>query len=90
MATEYTTNDPSIVAFLQALAVTVWNFDRLTPAEKQKKSFVLLFDGYLNEAVKHAEADGEEIEMPVNNLRSALEIALRQMEFVKMPYGPMQ
>ena len=69
----------AIVTFLQALGVAVWNFDDLPLEDRNRDSFIRVFDGYLGEITNTAVLEGQDVRAAVANLRAALERVLEQM-----------
>ena len=86
--TKNTLEDHAIVAFLQALAVTISNFEELKPAVRNRENFIRGFDGYLGEFVKMAEKEDElDIREKVQFLRDVLQRALDLTSLAKTPIG---
>lgn len=71
--------DMATVTFLQALAVTIWNFDDLPLEDRHRESFIRCFDGYLGEITEMAGREGQDVRENVDYLRAALERALAQL-----------
>ena len=63
----------TVVTFLQALANTIWELDRIPPEDRTRKNFTRAFDGYLDILVGMAEKDGSDIRKNVQFLRKALD-----------------
>ena len=81
--TDTSLGDEAIVTFLQALAITAWRLDDVSPVERNRANFIRVFDGYLNDLVKQGERDGsKDIRKNVNYLRDALEKALQSMSLI--------
>ena len=87
--TKNTLADHAIVVFVQALAVTIWNFfDESKPEERNRDNFIRVFDGYLGEIVRMAEEkDSLEVRKNVKFLRAGLKQALDQVKLAKAPTG---
>lgn len=85
--TKDTLGDHAIVVFIQALAITIWNFEDLRPEDRQRENFIRGFDGYLGELVKAAEEEGFDVRKNVKFLDETLKRALDQMKLLKTPAG---
>lgn len=77
---DWTPEQRALATFLQALALTISNFDDLPPEGRSSANFIRGFDGYLGEMVKAAEAEGDDVRENVDVLRSLLEKVFKQLE----------
>ena len=68
---DHTLGDMAIVTFIQALAATIGNFNDVPLDDRTGASFIRVFDGYLEEITRMAEADGQDVRGNVTFLRDA-------------------
>ena len=60
--TKNTLGDEALITFFQALALTIWGLDDMPAKRRSMENFIRVLDGYLNELVKSAEAEGSDMD----------------------------
>ena len=83
-----TLGDESLVAFFQALALVIVNFDDVPPEERVSGNFIRSLDGYLGALVSHAEKEGSDIGETVQVVRRLFDRSLTAARTAKEKGGP--
>ena len=87
MSKKNTLGDEALVSFIQALAVTIWNLDDLSPEDRRRENFMSSLDGYLEEIIKAAEKEDQDIRSTVQIIRKLLDASLASMKLLKSATG---
>lgn len=88
MTTGDARDNEALVAFLQALAVTIVGIDDLPSRKMSGSEFLTVLDEYIGEIPNMTEREGSAyIHGRVQLLRNNLEIALRQARNAKWGFG---
>ena len=83
MSKKNTLGDEALVSFIQALALTIWNLDDLPPEDRRRENFMRGLGGYLEEFIKAAEKEDQDIRSTVQIIRRMLDESLASMKLHK-------
>lgn len=82
---EVSPRDNALVAFLQALALTVDGIETLAPEDRRKENVLRVFDGYLWEIVKD---EAPAVQEGCRELRQGLSVAFDQLRLYRQGDSP--